>query len=440
MSNPAAATAEPKASAKTPAYAWPCLVVSLLCAVGIVFAWQWLPGVTFPVFQGWEAQNNPTYDSALVAHVMGLVPIAAMIAVFPTSFIVRKWGPKVGTITGMALAIIGMLIATLTVASNFTLFLVGRFVIGFGLATTVISGPTCVSIWFPHSTRGRGMAIWSTWAPIGIFVINAFGTQFFSLANQDMTTFHWIFTVVLVVILLLFIFVFRAPRGDEVSEVSPERKSFKEVWPLFKQRQIWCLIIMFAIFNYMNYAFSQYLKSWLTLSERAGGLGWDASMAGLIGGAIVACGVLAPLGGFILDKTPRHLKFICVVTGITGLTICSALAFRNGVPFFAAYVLFFCIGNMLLNGCCRPMIPTYVFKGGVTAVGLGLSFLTLGQYIGQSFTSYALDPFKHTTLLGQTDPMLAFWALVPVGVVGIILSFMMKPSKPKAGQVQKGSA
>jgi MFS family permease len=434
MSKPEGATAAPQ---KTPSYAWPCLIVSLLCAIAIVFAWMWLPGVTIPTFQGWVGANNTTYDPSLFPNVMGLVPIGALIMAFPTSIIVRKFGPKAGTVTGMALAIIGTLISTFTVASNFVLFLVGRFVLGMGLSTTVVSGPTCVSVWFPHGTRGRGMAIWSCWAPIGIFVINAIGTWLFNVAGGSIVNVHWIVLVFLVVVAILFMVVFRNPKGDEVSEVSATPKPFKEVLPLFKQRQLWCLIIMFAIFNYMNYSFSQYLKSWLTLSERAGGLGWDASTAGLIGGLIVACGVLAPLGGFILDKLPRQLKYVCVVAGITGLTICSALAFRNG-PIFPFYVLFFCIGNMFLNGCCRPMVPTYVFKGGATAVALGLSFLTLGQYFGQIFTSYALHPFLETTLLGRTDPMLAFWALVPVGVIGIVLSFMMKPSKAEAAAMMAG--
>ena len=74
------------------------------------------------------------------------------------------------------------------------------------------------------------------------------------------------------------------------------------------------------------------------------------------------------------------------------MTICSALAFH--AEFFIPYVIFFCIGNMMLNACCRPLVPTFVFKGGATAVAFGLSFLTLGQYAGQIVTSYALAPFN----------------------------------------------
>jgi hypothetical protein len=185
---------------------------------------------------------------------------------------------------------------------------------------------------------------------------------------------------------------------------------------------------MFAAFNFMNYAFSTYLKSFLQIPVANGGMGWGPTEAGLIGGAIVACGILAPLGGFILDKTPRHLKFICVVAGIVGLTLCSAMSFQNSALFFG-YVIFFCIGNMFLNGCCRPMVPTFVFKGGATAVALGLSFLTLAQYAGQIPMSYIIHPFDGR----YVDPMGAVVPLVAVGVVGVILSFMMKPNKNAAG-------
>jgi MFS family permease len=435
MSNPHAAAAAPQ---KTPSYAWPCLIVSLLCAVTIVFAWQWLPGVTFPIAQDWWGTNTPGYEAPLVANVMGLVPIGALIAAFPTSIVVRKWGPKFGTCLGMIIAIIGMVVSSLANATDYTIFLVGRFILGLGLSTTIVSGPTCVSVWFPHGTRGRAMAIWSCWAPIGIFTINAIGLQLLGAVGNDLTNLQWVLTVVLVVALVIFFFVFRSPKGDEVSEVSPELKPFKEIAYLFKQRQLWCLFIMFAVFNFMNYSFSTYLKSWLQLGVPNGGMGWDPTLAGLLGGAIVACGILAPLGGFILDKLPKQLKYVAVVAGIVSLTLASVFAFHNDVPMFAAYILFFCIGNMFLNGCCRPMVPTLVFKGGATAVALGLSFLTCAQYLGQIPMSYVLHDFAGSMTARHADPMLAFWALVPVGIVGIILSFLMKPSKKEAAAMKAG--
>lgn len=433
MSNPNAAAATPQ---KTPGYAWPCLIVSLLCAVSLVWAWQFMPGITVPVMKGWLQANCATFNPAGISNIMGLVPIGAMIMAFPASFLVQKIGPKYATCIGVALTIISCVICALSAASNFTLFLAGRFIMGLGLAGTIVAGPTCVSIWFPNTTRGRAMAIWSTWAPIGIFTINFFGGNLWSAMGESLVNLFWLFTVILVVVLVLFFFVFRNPKGDEVSEVSAERKKFKEVMPFFKSRQLWCLIAMFAIFNYMNYFFSNYLKTWLATDVAAGGMGWDPGMAGLIGGALCACGVLAPIGGWILDKLPRDKKFFAVVAGIASLTICSAASFLVDAPIFAVYCIFFCVGNMFLNGCCRPMVPTFVFKGGATAVSLGLAFLTFFQYVGQIPTTYV---HAWGESMGWTLNETCLYCLVPVGVIGIILSLGMKPSKPKAGAAPAGA-
>ena len=133
---------------------------------------------------------------------------------------------------------------------------------------------------------------------------------------------------------------------------------------------------------------------------------------------------------------------------------------------------------MMLNACCRPLVPTFVFKGGQTAVAFGLSLLTLGQYAGQIATSYVLAPFnegltaasnvaiqaKQAVLaaggsaadfgaaIGQAvqealatggimvDPWLAFWALVPVGVIGCLLSLGVKPGKKGAVKPGEGKS
>lgn len=345
MSNPNAAVAarEAKPVEKTPSYAWPCLITSVLAGIALVFAWQWLPGITFPVFKNWLAENNALFANPanfeLMSNVMGLVPIGALIMALPASYLVRKIGPKAATVAGLALGAVGTAVSAVFVGDNFYAFLVGRFILGVALATTIVAGPTCVSVWFPDATRGRAMAIWSIWAPVGIFVINFIGNNVFEMAGSDMVAFQWIWVAVIVVFAVIFAIVFREPRENERSQVSPERKSFKEVLPFFKSRQLWCLILMFAIYNYVNYGFSQYLKTWMQTPELLGGLGWDAAAAGLWGGLICACGALAPIGGLILDKTPRDKKYLCVVVGILFLALASATF--SQVTFFLPYVVFF---------------------------------------------------------------------------------------------------
>lgn len=440
---------------KTPAYAWPCLFASLFIAVTLVWAWQWMPGVTAGVATKWFLFNSPDIAGmfgfnpaelqgealgawfganlgraigTVMGQTMSLVPIGAIIMAFPTTFLVQKIGPKWASMIGVVLAIVATAICAVCSTSSWMGYQVGRFIFGLALACTIVSGPTCVSIWFPGSTRGRAMAIWSTWAPIGIFTVNMWGGNVLDLCGGNLVTLQWVWLACMVVSALIFFFVFREPRGEEVSEVSPERKRLRDVLVFFKSRQLWSLIILFAIFNYMNYGFSQYLKTWLAMDVASGGMGWDTTMAGLIGGLLCACGILGPIGGMILDKLPRNQKWIAPLLGIIALTICCAVSFQANTPLFALYAIFFCIGNMFLNGCCRPMVPSYVFKGGATAVAFGLSFLTCGQYLGQIPTSYA---FSAGTAMGMGYAEIMMMFFVPVGVVGIIFGLLMKPSKPK---------
>ena len=175
---------------------------------------MWLPAITFPVFKGWLGANCASVQAdpsqfGLLSNVMGLVPIAALIMAFPASFVVRKFGPKVGTLVGLGLAIIGSAVCALTITSSFMAFLVGRFILGLGLAQTIVAGPTCVSIWFPNTTRGRAMAIWSIWAPVGIFTVNVFGDGIYHAVGQNLVTLLWVWTIVIVVIGILFAVVFR---------------------------------------------------------------------------------------------------------------------------------------------------------------------------------------------------------------------------------------
>lgn len=447
---------------KTPAHAWPCLFASLFIAVTLVWAWQWMPGVTAGVGAKWFLFNNPDIAQmfgfnpkelgdtmgqwfgqnlgkvigTVMGQTMSLVPIGAIIMAFPTTFLVQKIGPKWPSLIGVAIALVETAICAITCTSSWIAYQVGRFIFGLALACTIVSGPTCVSIWFPGLSRGKAMAIWSCWAPIGIFTVNMWGGNVYSsLAGESLVTLQWIWFGCMLVVGLIFFFVFREPRGDEVSEVSPERKRLRDVLPFFKSRQLWSLIILFAIFNYMNYFFSQYLKTWLGPIESGGVMGWDAGTVGLIGGLLCACGILAPIGGAIMDKLPREKKWIAPLMGIICLTVCCVLSFKTETPIFALYALFFCLGNMFLNGCCRPMVPTYVFKGGETAVAFGLSFLTCGQYLGQIPTGWA---YSTGIAMGLDFSQIMLYFFVPVGVVGIIFGLLMKPSKPKGELAAEG--
>ncbi|MDR1714127.1 MAG: MFS transporter [Coriobacteriales bacterium] len=458
---------ESAASQKTPSYAWVALIISTLAAVCLVYSWMWYTqaagGGVWAAYVGYNG-----LDASLSPNIMGLVPIGCLVGAVATFFFSRYVGPKWTTVIGLTVSVIAGVIAALTVsnAGTYGIFIFSRFLTGFGLATTVIAGPTCVSLWFSDKNRGRAMAIWSCWAPLGIFT-NGFltgpgqllglfstGAVFDITRGQapeprnvpvyDFGAFLWIWAIVILVVLVLFVVLFRNPREDERSQITPELKPYSEVMKYFKSRQLWALIFMFLLFNFANYTFTNYLKYFMVASPEMGGLGFDFDdpVVGPLSALILACGILAPIGGFVLDKLPKHLKWVCLTIGIGSLAICAALSFVPGVV-FGVFVLFFCIGNMFLNGCCRPMVPTFVFKGGATAVGLGLTFLTFCQYLGQIPVTYLFGSAPTTgfstvttdgLLAGTAYHDLALWVLVPALVLGFLVSFLIRPSKQKDGK------
>ncbi|MGI6033724.1 MAG: MFS transporter [Coriobacteriales bacterium] len=427
----------------TPRYAWACLGVTFFVSVSIVLTWFWPVGVTFDLMKPWLIANTPGFSFSGLSSIMGLTPIAAMIMAIPTSALVRKFGVKTTIIAGMLVAIVTGALQAIGAMYSFSLFLVARCLYGCGIAMTAVSGPTAVSIWFPSATRGRAMGIWSCWVPLGLIIINNIGSGLFGVFGNNLPAVIWFTVAVLACALVCFALVFRLPNADESSEVSAERKPFSEVAHFFKNRQLWCLIAAFLIFNYMNYNFSTYLKTWLAAdpTSATGGMGMDLGLAGLLAGLITACGILAPIGGIILDKTKKKNQYLLVVIGVTALTLACVFSYRANNVAFIVYVAFFCLGNMLLNACCRPLVPSFLFKGGSTAVAMGLSFLTCAQYLGQVPMSYIMDALVGTGMTYSEATMAAF---VPVGIVGIVLAFFVKPSKAKAvkedGTAEKAQA
>lgn len=441
MSNPNAAALSAAPAVKTPKYAWVALVLTTLCSIAIVETWFWPVGVTFGNMFAWMDANAPEVAAFMhaggAANIMGLTPVAAMIAAIPTSALVRKCGVKVAIVAGMAVAIVMGAGQAFFVGTNAIAFLVCRCLYGVGIAMTAVSAPTAVSIWFPGTSRGKAMSIWSCWVPVGLIIINNAGTGIYNALGASLPNFIWFTTALLIIMEVLFLIFFRLPNADESSEVSAERKPFKEIMHFFKSRQLWCLIIAFLIFNYMNYNFSTYLKTWMALPVVDGGMGINETIAGVAAGFITACGILAPIGGIILDRTPKDKKYLLVVTGITCLTLCCVFAYRAGAWFFALYVVLFCIGNMFLNACCRPLVPTFLFKGGSTAVATGLSFLTCAQYLGQIPMSYIMTAIMAGGASYADATLVAF---VPVGILGIVLAFLVKPSKSEAHQTSRLNA
>ena len=61
----------------------------------------------------------------------------------------------------------------------------------------------------------------------------------YGAVGSNMGNLQWVWCILIVVCAILFAIFFRAPRPEERSQVSPERKPLKAVLKFFKSRQLW---------------------------------------------------------------------------------------------------------------------------------------------------------------------------------------------------------
>lgn len=142
------------------------------------------------------------------------------------------------------------------------------------------------------------------------------------------------------------------------------------------------------LFEFVNFAFTTYDEAFLTAQfpEMWVGIEWMPAFLMTCGNA---CGILAPIGGWISDKLPWTKKWIIIFVGCFCLLLAVVFGWKVGAfYFFGFYLLFHIVGNVLLVGSVRPMVPFLVGRGGQTAVAVGLSILTVFQFGGECLETF----------------------------------------------------
>ena len=202
------------------------------------------------------------------------------------------------------------------------------------------------------------------------------------------------------------------------------------------------------LFEFVNFAFTTYDEAFLTAQfpEMWVGMEWMPAFLMTCGNA---CGILAPIGGYISDKLPWTKKWIIIVAGCMCLLLAVVFGWKVGAfYFFGFYLLFHIVGNVLLVGSVRPMVPVLVGRGGQTAVAVGLSILTVFQFGGEcleTFVSYAIGAFAsmdagvigHAAVPPEAFQMTTWTVMLPIIVIGTAFAFLTRPSKAeRAAAVQ----
>ncbi|MGN0038267.1 MAG: MFS transporter [Coriobacteriales bacterium] len=314
---------------------------------------------------------------------------------------------------------------------------------GIGIGLVGVAGPTCVSIWFPESTRGRALGIWATWVPVGCVL--SFGIVPYISQALGFVAVFWMTAIISIVAFVLFALVFKMPpahgqAGSPEAAQEEQMPSVRESFGFLKNKWIWMLGLVFFCFTFNTLGIvNSYYNTYLTLG------GWDAAKASNITSICTGVGIItAPLAGVIFDKLKREHKrylvafvmFIIMVSVFfmwtsAGVGNPETGAIMTGMSWFSL-VMFVGLQSIcggMGGGSMRPFAPMLVQQNAVAA-SMAMAVLQFMQNLGSG-----LGAVIYGALIDMTD--ISTWALpgnllqLPICVIAIIIVCCINPWKKK---------
>ena len=314
-------------------------------------------------------------DGVSFGYLMSALSVIGLVLAFPASFICGKFGLKRTMLVSLACLAIGTAIP-LTESGYATLY-VGRLIEGIGIGLVGVAAPTCISVWFPESTRGLALGIWATWFPVGnVVIFNTAPLLALSLGWRSV----FVFCLALCVIaFILFALLFKMPtyRNAEENALFSVAEGMRHL----KNRNIWLLGATFFVFNFIqlgviNSFYNTYLEQSCSMS---------ASTASSLTSLISLISIVAiPLAGAISDHvSPRYRKFWIAASYLL-FALAFVFAWRVDTQGLSALWVFIAIAGIssgLSGGVSRPMTPI-IMNGSAVGVTMGMGTLQLMQNLG----------------------------------------------------------
>jgi len=350
-----------------------------------------------------EAFNQTAGRAGLL---MSIFALTGLLLAIPSGFILQRLGYRACGLCALAFVAIG--VAWGFFSRGIGAMLSSRFVEGIGLSLMAVTGPEIIALWFAAEKRGRAMAIWSLWVPLGSVSM---------LILAPLLAVHWGWRAVwqfalcyTIVIGLLFHFLIKSrtgpPSGQERSDWC-RNLTMESLGEVLRNRNLWLVSLLFCCFNFVTVSFVTWAPTFLHVTRHA----TLVRAAHAISLANLSSMAAAPMAGWILDrKGPR--KLLCA---LPLFAMALLLPFGGSVREGVFLVLTIALG--LLAG----LVPTGVFSGAVEIAGderlagMAVAVILVGQNSGM-----LLGPLVFGRLVESRGWETAFWALGPVAVLGAL--------------------
>jgi MFS family permease len=344
---------------------------------------------------------------------MAVFALVMLILGLPSGIFVQKYGIKTVAIAAMACSVIGSALGALS--TNYTVFLISRGCEGIGFMLIALVTLTVAGIWFPSHKMGFAMGLANTYMGVSGFVALA-GIPW--VAHRYGWISVWWLTAALSFISLLSVIAFvRMPPWMSTENMAARGAKAPSILEGFANRNIWlwaaadfCVFFPVTVLNF----YITYLHQVRGYTLQRAGLVSSLSSVGLLFGA--------PLAGILIGKFGHHLKATFSV-GIVIYCLLLLVAFNItgiAIPFWM--VVMGALGSGFLPTVIMTAVPGIM--GSPQTTGMGIAIAGFGIC-----ASLMISPVFFGAVVERAGWNAGLYALIPVGLMGIVFASMTKIKK-----------
>lgn len=338
--------------------------------------------------------------------VNGVFYILGALIAFPAASFVRRLGIKKSVAIALCCGILGNLLGAFS-GTSIAMLMVSRVIEGAGFGLMGVIGVVAITPWFPKEKRGLPLGVWGAWVASANAITPVFD-GFLAQATGSYLTVWYFFLAFDIVVLLLFLAVYRDPSDpyiDEAEKAGEVKFSYSE---LFKNKVVWVLAFVFFIEEGAFIASQGFLSSYVTTYL-------DAPL--MVGTGLVSAGAVwgmcfSPISGKISDAigSRRKVLVFCMISAV----IFGALVFY--VTDLNVYILVIILNGFtgggvaaMLWASCSEVVPSHLISGATAALACSQS---VGMFLGSMFMGNVINAVGYT--------LAGWYVLVPCFTIGLL--------------------
>lgn len=326
----------------------------------------------------------------ILGWVNGIFYVLGALIAFPAASFVRRLGIRWSVTIALICAIVGNAVALVS-GSSVEILMVSRVIEGAGFGLMGVIGVTAITPWFPKEKRGLPLGIWGMWVAAANAITPMLDAAIAEATGNFMSVWQF-FLAVDVLVLILFLVVYRDPSDPYIDEDEKEGKVKFSYHELFTNKAVIVLALVFFFEEGAFIASQGFLSTYVTTYL-------DASL--MVGTGLVSAGAIwgacfSPIAGKISDaiKSRRKVLLFCMISAV----LFGALVFS--VTSLPVYVIVIILNGFTGGGVAAMLwtsssevVPSHLISGATAALACSQS---VGMFLGSMFMGNVINAVGYT--------------------------------------------